>query len=607
MTYATESNEPDKAVLYLRVSSKKQMDTAIDIDRDGNSIATQREVATRKADGIGAAVAREFVEPGVSASTIEKRQVFQDMLTFLRENPDVRYVIVYARSRAFRNYIDAAITKRLLDKLHVRLVSAREDFGDGVFADAMEAVTDIFNDIQNRQNGEDIRIKLQHKATNGGTTGKAPIGYRNVRIEHEGRQINTVELDPKRAPLIRKAFELYATGDYGLERLESTMADLGLTTRATPKYPERPMTFKSLHRMLRDQYYLGYINYKGDVFKGRHEPIVDQELFDRVQEVADFRSKSGQRDRVLQHYLKGALFCARCEHNGRMTRLIYTEARGRSGRRYAYFMWRGRQDGICDLPHLPADGVEQAIADHYLTLALPASFVAEVRRLLEDAVADEQRSVTELHAALNRKIKELDGKEDRLLDLLADDGIPQAKVRAKLRKIQTDRAAAEAGLANAAAEIAVGAGVLLDALDLVSHPDTFYRDGNDTVRRNLNQTFYQYFYIDEHGVQGSRQNPPFADFHAAHALTTRAQATTDAANANRDPLAGASKRTGDDSSSDLALSLADILSGTGSSKNTLVELRGIEPLTYSMRTRFVPISPVPVQGMFSFQYNCGAG
>ena len=97
-TTATRSGDASdseaKAVLYLRVSSKRQMDTAIDIDPDGNSIATQREVSMRKANNLGATVVQEFVEPGVSASTIEKRQAFQDMLTFLRENPDVRYVIV---------------------------------------------------------------------------------------------------------------------------------------------------------------------------------------------------------------------------------------------------------------------------------------------------------------------------------------------------------------------------------------------------------------------------------------------------------------------------------------------------------------------------------
>ena len=55
----------NQAVLYLRVSSKKQMDTAVDIDPEGNSIATQREVSTRKANNLNATVVQEFVEPGV--------------------------------------------------------------------------------------------------------------------------------------------------------------------------------------------------------------------------------------------------------------------------------------------------------------------------------------------------------------------------------------------------------------------------------------------------------------------------------------------------------------------------------------------------------------
>jgi len=584
----TESNRSSsgggKAVLYLRVSSKKQMDTAVDIDPDGNSIATQREVSTRKANQLGADVVHEFVEPGVSASTIEKRQAFQDMLSFLRENSEVRYVIVYARSRAFRNYIDAAITKRLLDKLDVKLVSAREDFGDGVYADMMEAVTDIFNDVQNKLSGEDIRIKLLHKAENGGTTGKAPIGYLNARIEHEGRLINTIQVDPKRAPLIRKAFELYATGEYGLERLEATMADLGLTARAAGDLPERPVTFKWLHRMLQDRYYIGCVVYKGEIYVGRHEPIVDPVLFDRVQEVIAFRSKSGQRDRVLQHYLKGILFCDRCERNERTSRLIYTEAKNRFGNRYAYFLCRGRQDGVCDLPYLSAEKVEQAIVDHYSTLNLPATFVDDVRALLEEALDGEQRSVAELHAAVSRKLKELEAKEDRFLDLLADDQLPQVKVREKLRRIQSERAATEARLANTGAILEVGTRVLLGALDLMSDPEASYTNGTDSIRRNLNETFYQRIYLDEQGVQASDLNPPFDEFHAAISMTKNASANI-AATSKRDPLAGASHRATDRySSSGLALALTDILSGAGSSKTSLVELRGFEPLTYSMRT-----------------------
>jgi site-specific DNA recombinase len=118
-----EALKPRKAVLYLRVSSKKQTETAVDIDKDGNSIATQRDICGQKALTVNADIVEEFVEPGVSAQTTEKRPVFLSMLKYLQENRDVDYVIVYARSRAFRNFTDAAITRRHLDKLGVRLLS----------------------------------------------------------------------------------------------------------------------------------------------------------------------------------------------------------------------------------------------------------------------------------------------------------------------------------------------------------------------------------------------------------------------------------------------------------------------------------------------------
>ncbi len=566
-----------EAVLYLRVSSKKQMDTAIDIDPDGNSIATQREVSTRKANSLNARVVKEFVEPGVSASTIEKRQAFQDMLSYLREHPNVRYVIVYARSRAFRNYIDAAITKRLLDKLNVKLVSAREDFGDGVYADMMEAVTDIFNDVQNKLSGEDIRIKLQHKAINGGTTGRAPVGYLNTRTEVEGRLINTVSLDPNRASLVLKAWELYATGDYSIERLTTTMADLGLTSKPTVRSPAgRPMSDTQMHRMLGDAYYAGFVVYKGDIYPGRHEPIIGQDLFERVREVQQARSGRGTRDRILNHYLKGMLFCQRCHDHGRTSRLIYTEAKGRS-RRYGYFLCRARQDGLCDLPHIAVERVEQAVVDHYVTFQLGEEFANECREKLDAALADAQGSEREAHAALTRRINELNKKESRLIDLAADGTLPAAKIRAKLNEIKIDRARVEAGLTTTAEQLSLGAVVLRDALQLVADTHALYQNGNSQVRRNLNDTFFQKLYIDDCEVTHDELKPIFADITEAkkviQAVTTNTGTTTTVA----------TDRTTNNKTA--SPGLAGILLASGSSKADLVELRGIEPLTFSMRTR----------------------
>lgn len=167
----------------LRVSTKKQLYTAIDIDADGNSIATQRDVTALKADALGATITREFIEPGNSGKTVDQRPVLKELLGYLHEHPEVRYVIVYMRSRAFRNHFDAALVQIQLAKIGVRLASAKEDFGQGAAAVAMEGMVDIMNGFQNTLQGLDVQAKMGRKARAGGTVSLAKIGYLNIRGE----------------------------------------------------------------------------------------------------------------------------------------------------------------------------------------------------------------------------------------------------------------------------------------------------------------------------------------------------------------------------------------------------------------------------------------
>ncbi|MFD3425284.1 recombinase family protein [Nocardia fluminea] len=561
-TLVTRSHSDDKAVLLLRVSTKKQLETAIDIDPDGLSIATQRDHGTAKAAAMGVEVATEFVEPGYSAKTIDKRPVFRDLLRYLAEHPEVRYVIVYMRSRAFRNRFDAAIIESQLNKMGVRLISAKEDFGEGPHAVAMEGMLDVMNHLMNTMQGLDIQEKMRTKALNGGTLGVAKVGYVNTRVNYAGKQINTIGLDPDRAPLVRMAFELYSTGEYGLERLEATMADLGLTARARGDIPERPVSFKLLHRMLQDPYYAGWVIVDDELRPGRHEPIVTQELFDRVQDIRDMRSCRGQRDRVLQHYLKGDLFCGRCRSNDRISRFVYTEARGRNGQRYSYFLCRGRQEGVCDLPHLPADRVEEAIVEHYGTLRIPEKFRTTVHELLGQVLTDEQTSVRQMHSSMTKQLKDLDAKEERLLDLAADGTLPQTKIKDRLRKIHADRAAVQTGLAATGAELAVGVEILQRGLDLLADPWDLYRTRTDDVRRHLNKAFFERIYLDIEGIVADELQQPFADLHEAAGTRTTCE----------NPSIWPAPRNGKSGPT-----LGGVLSDPVSSKTALVELPGIEP------------------------------
>jgi DNA invertase Pin-like site-specific DNA recombinase len=581
-----QGQDVEHALSYLRVSTQRQMDTAVDIDSDGNSIATQRDWVQRRATGLNAVIDREFVEPGTSAQSIEKRAVFRELLRYVAEHPEIDYVIIYMRSRAFRNFGDAVLTKRQLAKLGVKLISAKEDFGEGYLADAMEAVTDIFNEMEVRRNGEDIKAKLRNKALNGGTVTRAKLGYLNIRAEHEGRLFNSIGLDAKRAPLVRKAFELYATGEYSIDLLTTAMADLGLTTRPSTRWPcEQPVSDSKLHRMLSDAYYAGWVTVDGDLIPGRHEAIISQTLFDRVQEVLNLRSSRGQRDRVLSHYLKGALYCDRCHTAGRTSRLIYTEATGRGGR-YGYYLCRSRQEGLCDLPHLAVAQVEEAIASHYSRLQVPEDFAGTVRAELETTMDDQQRLTHELHTTLTKQLTKLEAREERLIDLAADGTLTRAKIQQRSNAIHLERARIQTQLSDTSEQLALGAQRLREALGLVADPTRLYRRAPDDTRRQLNQTFYRRFYLDDDNqvtVTSDVLNPPFDEIQEASwvyqrqkkdlALGHRTSAdqlptmTTKLTNENRP-----GHKTGPVQDHQTPV-LADIFRVSGSSKRVMVELR----------------------------------
>jgi hypothetical protein len=74
------------------------------------------------------------------------------------------------------------------------------------------------------------------KAKQGGTPGKAPVGYLNVRQVLNGLEGRTVEVDPVRGPLMAWAFEAYATGEWTIRPLLAELTDRGLLTSRAEGY-----------------------------------------------------------------------------------------------------------------------------------------------------------------------------------------------------------------------------------------------------------------------------------------------------------------------------------------------------------------------------------
>ncbi len=587
-----------RAVTYLRVSSAGQTRTSY--DPLGQSIPTQRTACLGKSDSLGLGVVDEYVEPGKSALSIEKRPAFRRMLARIAAQRDVDYVIVYKFSRAARNQWEDAILGVALAKLGVKLISVTEPIDDTAAGKAMRGMIAVFNEFSSSASGEDIRYKMAEKAKRGGSLGLAPLGYLNFIDRTEGREIRTIVVDEERAPFIKLAFELYASGEYTLADLADELTDRGLRTRATAKRLAGPITASKLQRLLKNRYYLGIINFKGEEFPGRHTPLIDEELFDRVQAIIRSRGVAGERRRTHHHFLKGTVYCGECKRlRGIDQRLLVQHVIGRNGGEYFYFFCPNRTEGICHQPHHDVYRVEEAVEHYYRRKHFSDEFIELVCKAMDDAVSDQEQAQRLLKNQLDEQIDQLDTQEEHLIDLAADAQLPQAKIKSRLLRIQHDRDRLLAETQAVDTDLAVGHRIIEEHLALLRDATDLYLAASDENKRRLNQLLYQAIYIDEPDhteVSAAALNDPYDalyagqeavdaagwpnDRDAATAAYTRALAANHADKDERKARSDRPSTFGSWASLFTALMLGGV-----SSKPHMVELKGLEPSTPCMPCR----------------------
>jgi len=134
-------------------------------------------------------------------------------------------------------------------------------------------------------------------------------------------------IDGERAPIIRKAFELLATGSYKTDDVLNAVNAMGLRTmRGTPVTPQ------SFSQMIRNPIYMAWIQSGQNRAKGNFEAIVSEELFAVVQDVLNGRRVPVLHKRVSEDFpLRGFASCAKCN---RLLTAGWAQGRGKKYARY---------------------------------------------------------------------------------------------------------------------------------------------------------------------------------------------------------------------------------------------------------------------------------
>ena len=474
---------PKRAVSYIRVSTREQAQRGG--SEEGFSLPAQREANKRKAQSMGALVVKEFADRGESARSANRPEL-QKMLAYLKEDGGIDYVIVHKLDRLARNRADDVEINRAFEEAGVRLVSTSENIDQTPGGMLLHGIMSSIAEFYSRNLANEVIKGMGEKARNGGTLGKAPLGYINVRARDEnGREVRTIALDEERAPLIRLAFTEYATGNWTVSQLAKHLNTLGLSIPPTPRRCAKPITTTRLHKILRHPYYKGTISFQGVEYAGAHEPLVDEETWSQVQAMLDSH-RYGERQRIHNHFLKSTVVCGQCG-----ARLSVQNAKNSKGTIYPYFVCARRcRLHDCAFTAVLIDVVEDRIVELYRAIELSAEDRTQIEHYLHDELAQIEGDKAKAVRSLTTRRTNIEDRRRRLLHAHYEGAVPLDLLKEEQAELSTELNQIERQLAAYQADAAEVRQYLTQALDLLEDCHRLYTAAPAHLKKLLNQVFF---------------------------------------------------------------------------------------------------------------------
>ena len=391
-------------VLYARKSSESEERQILSIEAQ---LAELQEYSAKEKLEIVASFqeAQTAKEPG--------RTKFAEMLSFLQAG-EADGILSWHPDRLARNSIDGGQIVYLLDTGKIKDLKFPtfwfENTPQGKFMLNIAFGQSKYY-IDNLS--ENIRRGHRAKLRRGVYPGSAPLGYLN---NHRTRDI---DIDHERAQIIRKGFELYASGKYTLKQIAKAFKDMELRS-----HKGNVLAVSCVQRMLSKSFYYGLFKFKGETYQGTHEPIITKKLFDTCQEVMKSRGHIKTRKAEKTFPFRGLFTCGECG--------CAITAEMQKGHNY-YRCTKKRE--ICSQKYVR----EETLTDQMKSFLQKVSLTSQdTEKVLRELDKDEQKAKSENYAVLQNlksEIADIGVKLDKLLSAYLDEIISAEEYAAQKHKL----------------------------------------------------------------------------------------------------------------------------------------------------------------------------
>jgi len=350
--------EKIKYFLYARKSSESE-------DRQIASIESQIDVSTEMAKKENLKIINILSES--KSAKAPGRIIFNRMIERIHKG-EAQGIICWKLDRLARNPVDGGQINWMLQQGIIKHIKTHErDYypKDNIlmmsveFGMANQYILDL---------SENTKRGLKTKAQRGWFPGPAPLGYLNSSYKRRGER--EIMKDPERFGLLRKMFDLILSESYNTPKiLKVVNEEWGFKTRKN-----NPLARSTLYKVFTNSFYYGKFEYpekSGNWYKGKHQTIITEEEYDRIQVLLGRKGKPRPKSHIFA--FTGMIKCGEC---GAVITAEGKTKRQKNGNvhNYTYYHCTKRKNLDCSQKPIREKDLEKQIIENLSRIKIPLEF-----------------------------------------------------------------------------------------------------------------------------------------------------------------------------------------------------------------------------------------
>ncbi len=417
-----------KYVIYARKSSEEDGRQILSLDSQENVL---KEIAKR--DSL---IVTDTLREARSAKEPNKRPIFAEMIKTI-ERGRADGILCWKIDRLARNPVEEGMIKWLLQTGKIQKIKTPDrDYQpeDNALIASVEfgMANQYIRDLS-----ANVKRGLYEKAKRGIFPTLAPIGYLNNPLDPKGNK--EIVKDAERFHLVRKIFDLILEGHYTpVEAWRIARKNWKLTV------PNGKLVGRStIYRLLTNSFYYGAFEYplgSGEWHKGRHEPMITAEEYDKIQIILGRKGKPRPKSHVF--CFTGLMKCGTCGAAITAEEKVKLQKNG-NVHRYIYYHCTKRIDPSCPEGCIEEKELVKQIADKLSRISIPPEFHAWAMKWLRNDIRKDAAFNSKVVDERRVQLDSIERNLKALLDLLLKGTITDDEYKNKKTEISKEKARIE--------------------------------------------------------------------------------------------------------------------------------------------------------------------